>query len=92
MNMDLYYNDIATFYATMDALSDNLSDVAKRRITFRFAEEIRRALDRDTSVSREDADIIINYIVAAEKSRINQSYGISRINQSYGKKEDENGI
>lgn len=44
---DQYYDDIATFYAAMDMLSDRLSSNAKRRITFRFGEEIRKAVDAD---------------------------------------------
>ena len=42
-----YYDDIATFYAAMDMLSGRLSSNAKRRLTFRFGEEIRKAVDAD---------------------------------------------
>ena len=57
-----YYDDIATFYAAMDMLSDNLSSNAKRRITFRFGEEIRKAVDTDKHINKDDAERIKGWL------------------------------
>lgn len=59
---DRYYDDIATFYAAMDMLSDNLSSNAKRRITFRFGEEIRKAVDAEKHMNSEDARLIKSWL------------------------------
>lgn len=59
---DRYYDDIATFYAAMDMLSDNLSSNAKRRITFRFGEEIRKAIDAEKGMNKEDAQLIKGWL------------------------------
>lgn len=57
-----YYDDIATFYAAMDMLSDNLSSSAKRRITFRFGEEIRKAVDAEKGMHKDDAELIKGWL------------------------------
>lgn len=57
-----YYDDIATFYAAMDMLSDNLSSNAKRRITYRFGEEIRKAVYADRHVNKDDAELIKGWL------------------------------
>lgn len=59
---DRYYDDIATFYAAMDLLSDNLSINAKRRITFRFGEEIRKAIDAEKGMKEDDARLIKGWL------------------------------
>lgn len=59
---DRYYDDIATFYAAMDMLSDNLSSNAKRRITFRFGEEIRKAIAAEKGMNKEDAELIKGWL------------------------------
>lgn len=59
---DRYYDDIATFYAAMDMLSDILSSNAKRRITFRFGEEIRKAIDAEKGMNKEDAELIKGWL------------------------------
>lgn len=62
MNINTYYDDIATFYAAMDMLSDNLSSTAKRRITFRFGEEIRKAIDAEKGMNKDDAELIKGWL------------------------------
>lgn len=57
-----YYDDIATFYAAMDMLSGNLSSNAKRRITFRFSEEIRKTVDADRHLNKDDAELIKGWL------------------------------
>lgn len=57
-----YYDDIATFYAAMDMLSDNLSSNAKRRITYRFCEEIRKAVDAEKGMNKDDAELIKGWL------------------------------
>ena len=59
---DRYYDDIATFYAAMDMLSDNLSSNAKRRITFRFGEEIRKAVDAEKGMNKDEAELIKGWL------------------------------
>lgn len=59
---DRYYDDIAAFYAVMDRLSDNLSSTAKRRITFRFGEEIRKAVDAEKGMNKDDVELIKGWL------------------------------
>ena len=59
---DRYYDDIATFYAAIDLLSDNLSSNAKRRITFRFGEEISKAVDAEKDMNKDDAELIKGWL------------------------------
>lgn len=59
---DRYFNDIAIFYAAVDLLSDNLSSNAKRRITFRFGEEIRKAVDAEKGMNKNDAELIKGWL------------------------------
>lgn len=59
---DRYFDDIATFYAAIDLLSDNLSSNAKRRITFRFGEEIRKAVDTEKGMTEDDAELIKGWL------------------------------
>lgn len=59
---DRYYDDIATFYAAVDLLSDNLSSIAKRRITFLFGEEIRKAVYAEKYMNKDDAELIKGWL------------------------------
>lgn len=59
---DRYYEDIVIFYAAIDLLSDNLSSNAKRRITFRFGEEIRKAIDAEKGMTEDDARLIKGWL------------------------------